>query len=91
MERQYFYGELTNCLIRLNPEAGIKEIDENANLQELGLVDSLNMVQMILFLEEILGEDIRIEKYSLRDFYTLKNVYEKVCLPVLEERGQVQK
>ncbi|MEC0106290.1 acyl carrier protein [Paenibacillus taichungensis] len=52
------------------------QINGNDNLLEHGCVDSLTMVDMIVFLEEQVGYEIVIEQYDIRKFYTLDSIYE---------------
>jgi acyl carrier protein len=64
-------------LRRQNP-SGPHAFGPDDDLFTLGLVDSLRLVELIVFMEELTGREIPVENYSIASFYTLNNLYELV-------------
>jgi acyl carrier protein len=56
-------------------------IDSGANLFDLGYLDSLHMVELVLFLEEMLGISIELERLDPRAFHTTQRMYEAFVAP----------
>jgi acyl carrier protein len=50
-------------------------IGEDANLFDLGLVDSFTIIQMIVYLEELTGISIDLSAHDLESFYTIRGIY----------------
>jgi len=75
MEREKFYELFLNYIKANNKNVKIDEIADKDNLFEMGYTDSLSMVKMIVFLEETLGREILLEKYELRNFYSMYDIY----------------
>jgi acyl carrier protein len=75
LEREKFYELFENYIRRTNEDGKIDVLAEKDHLFELGYTDSLGMINMIMFLEETLGEEISLEKYELRNFYTMYDIY----------------
>lgn len=78
MDRIEFYEKFAAYIKELNKNKEIAAISPQDNLFELGYTDSLNMVSIIMFLEELLGEEIALEKYELRTFYTMESMYQEL-------------
>lgn len=74
MTKQEVYLRITDYISKRGELEGIR-IHETDNLLEHGYVDSLTLVDMIAFLEELVGHEIIIENYELRNFYTLESIY----------------
>ncbi|MFB7816515.1 acyl carrier protein [Paenibacillus chitinolyticus] len=75
MTKEDVYAKFVEHIKKTNQVEDL-QIDENDNLLEHGYIDSLSMVDMIVFLEEQVGREIVIEDYDIRKFYTLKSIYE---------------
>jgi acyl carrier protein len=75
VSKNEFYQEFLKFLRELNEGKEIQSINESDNLIELGCIDSLSLVSTVMFLEELLGEEIALEKHELRSFYTMENMY----------------
>ncbi|MCY9589762.1 acyl carrier protein [Paenibacillus chitinolyticus] len=75
MTKEDVYAKFVEHIKKTNQVEEL-QIDENDNLLEHGYIDSLSMVDMIVFLEEQVGREIVIEDYDIRKFYTLKSIYE---------------
>jgi len=82
MERQIFLKEVESFLLsdESNKEHNISSIDPSANLWDLGLVDSFRIMELILFLEDILGKEINVESNFIRNFHTMDLMYESLVL-----------
>jgi acyl carrier protein len=86
MVRVEFDKAIEQYFKQINPELSMENISETDNLYEKGLIDSLNTVRLIMFLEKLLDAEIRIDKYNIRDFYTIKSLYEKIYLPISQAK-----
>lgn len=78
MNRENFYKSLQEFLKVRRPDADAKtnHIYEKDNLFDSGYIDSLNVVELILFIEEKTGKEIPIENYSPRSFHTMKQIFD---------------
>ena len=70
-----FYTDFRSFLQKRNPEADLSTVAPDTNLFDAGVVDSLNMVHVILFIEEYFGVAVRIEEVELSTFYTMERIY----------------
>ena len=75
MTKQEVYERIAER-IKKSRELEEVEINESDNLLEHGYVDSLTLVDLIAFLEEMIGHEIKIEDLDIRKFYTLESIYE---------------
>ncbi|KOP23025.1 hypothetical protein AMR41_28535 [Hapalosiphon sp. MRB220] len=76
MNRENFYKSLQEFLKERRPDAKKNHICEKDNLFDLGYIDSLNIVELILFIEEKTGKEIPIENYSPTSFHTMKQIFD---------------
>ncbi|MEQ5306307.1 acyl carrier protein [Providencia rettgeri] len=53
------------------------DIDSKSELLDSGIIDSLNIMNLILFLEEETGSKISFDEIDLSDFSTVDSLYEK--------------
>ncbi|WP_073447001.1 MULTISPECIES: phosphopantetheine-binding protein [Streptomyces] len=53
-------------------------ITAHSNLFELGILDSLAVVELIVFLEHLIGTEIVVENYRLESFHTLAGIHDVV-------------
>jgi acyl carrier protein len=58
-----------------HPEKKLIDINPTTNLLEYGYIDSLGIVEIIFYLEQMLGQRLAIEQYQPTDFYTLERMY----------------
>ncbi|MFE1772806.1 phosphopantetheine-binding protein [Streptomyces sp. NPDC059008] len=61
-------------LSHLRPDADMAAVTSDSNLFELGILDSLAVVELIVFLERLIGAEIVIENYQLESFHTLAGI-----------------
>lgn len=75
MEQEKFNELFVEKIRVMHPGKAIESIQATDNLYELGLIDSLNMVEIIVFLESLLNHPISIENFQIRNFYTLDSIF----------------
>jgi acyl carrier protein len=66
--RQFFAGE------KLVPQANAGELDENMSLLDSALIDSLNILRLVVFIEENFGVKIGDEELIPENFENLKTI-----------------
>lgn len=76
MDQESFYQQFTARIQEMHPDKPIPNIQPTDNLYELGFIDSLNMVEVIIFLESMLGNPISIENFQIRNFYTMNSIFD---------------
>jgi len=76
MKREALYKSLQEFLKERRPDVKCEHIHEKDNLFDLGYIDSLNVVELILFIEEKIGREIPIENYTPRTFHTMKQIFD---------------
>ena len=74
-----FIRAIRDFLQRQNPGFS-HDFGPNDNLFTLGLVDSLRLVELIVFMEELTGQEIPVEDFSIKSFYTMSSLHELACL-----------
>jgi len=75
MDRSTFIETLTGYLQQINPDREVSSVAPDANLHDAGLIDSLRMVELVLFLEKATGRPIPVERHEPRVFHTLDKMY----------------
>jgi len=58
-----------------NRDRAISEINIDTNIWDAGLVDSFRIMELILFLEDLLGKEISVESNYLSNFYTIEKMH----------------
>jgi acyl carrier protein len=76
MNSENFYKSLQEFLKERRSNGKTNHISEKDNLFDLGYIDSLNVVELILFIEEKTGKEIPIENYTPRTFHTMKQIFD---------------
>ncbi|MFB7629587.1 acyl carrier protein [Streptomyces sp. NPDC056149] len=71
-------ARLRTFLSTIRPDADVAAITPHSNLFELGILDSLAVVELIVFLERLIGTEIVVENYQLESFHTLAGIHEVV-------------
>jgi acyl carrier protein len=85
MDQATFYAAVRKFLGKLaGDEKGSSAgaavaVAEDANLFDLGLLDSFSIIQLILFIEELTGTQLTPEVHDPESFYTLRGMYELVA------------
>jgi acyl carrier protein len=79
MDKSLFYSAVREFLATVvDRPSGTQAIDtltEDDDLYQLNLVDSLVVIRMIIFVEELTGTEIDLEDHDFETFYTLKGIY----------------
>jgi acyl carrier protein len=75
--RQAFNHAICEFLRTTNPELELDDISETDNLVDLGLVDSLRMVDLIVEVERLLGVEIPVDDLDPRAFHSLRALYDR--------------
>jgi acyl carrier protein len=82
MERSEFYDSLRAFVRRSAEERSVDvpvtDIDEDANLFDLGLVNSFSMVALLMHVEELLGGHIDVAEHEPETFFTLRGMYDSL-------------
>lgn len=78
MDRQIFRDTMLAFLRDANPGVAIDRVDDNDDLVDLGYIDSLRIMELIVVLEETFGVSIPLETIDPRAFRTVGRVHEMV-------------
>lgn len=73
--RADFDREFKQFLAELRPEADIDRLPPHADLFDAGVFDSFTVARVILFLEQLRGEPIDLERATIEAFSTADNIY----------------
>jgi acyl carrier protein len=69
-------ARLVGFLVERNADA-VAHIDRETELQDAGLLDSLNFLDFVLLIEELSGKSIKLDELDLQDFRSIAAVLEK--------------
>lgn len=77
MEKSVFKEHVEKFLLNdiTNEGSQMTAIDFNTNLWDAGLVDSFRIMELILFLEDLLGREISVESNFISNFHTVDAMY----------------
>ena len=78
MDKETFRHLFSGFLKTLKPDKQIDSIPDDENLWDLGLLDSLTMVDLMVFLEEQVGVQLEVERLSPDVFHTVSGIYSAV-------------
>lgn len=67
-----FIDRIMEWIVRKNPDIDFLEITDETDLIEKRLIDSLQFVEFILFLEEITGEQVYTSEFKIDSIRTLQ-------------------
>lgn len=76
MDESSFYAALARYLRDTNPNADVTDVSPDANLFDLGLIDSLRMVELVIFVEDALACRIPVEKHPPRVFHSMRRIFD---------------
>ncbi len=76
-DRQYVLQRLRTWLVRANPEIADIAVDSRTDIIEARLLESLQVVEFILFLEAESGRTILSESLDPNDLRTLDSIYSR--------------
>lgn len=87
MDREQFDIAVRAFFKSMRPASTVDAVRGSDNLFDAGILDSLGMVELISYLEELLDSDLDIDHLSLRAFHTIDGMYEHVVAPTLGHLG----
>ncbi|RAI89545.1 phosphopantetheine binding protein [Paenibacillus pabuli] len=76
MNRDEFYEKFRTYIKEIVQESSL-DFNEDEELINIG-INSFEMVQVIVYVESIIGSEIPIEEYTFDYFKTMKTIYEKL-------------
>ena len=74
MEREAFYEAFRRLLAELRPE--YERPGADAHLWADGYLDSFAMVQVLQWLEELVGDEFELGADALPNFFTMERIYD---------------
>ena len=74
MEREKFYEAFSRLLVELRPE--YEKPSADAHLWADGYLDSFAMVQVLQWLEELVGQELELGADALPNFFTMERIYD---------------
>ena len=82
MEEHSFKAKVEEYLLidPANKNLGLSSINFDANLWNEGLVDSFRVMDLVFFLEDLLGEEINFEHNIIGNFQTIRMMYNTLVL-----------
>jgi hypothetical protein len=88
MEQSVFNAKVEAYLLNdpTNKNLGIPSIGADVNLWNTGLVDSFRIMELVFFLEDILGEEINFEHNIIGNFQSLQMMYSTLVLKTATAR-----
>lgn len=76
VDKQLFVDEVTRYLVHMRPHRELPMPD--ANLWTMGYLDSLSVVELVLFVENMIGSDLSVgDVHSLRSIDAIYDNYVK--------------
>jgi len=75
LNKTAFIEQLTTFLYGADKTMPATPIDLEADLFDLGLLESIRIVELIVFLEQLIGAEIPVEDYQPESFRTLNGIY----------------
>lgn len=74
-DREAVYRTLREWIHTANPAAGAAGVDPGIDLIKSGILESLQVVELILFLERLTGREILAEHLNPDSFRTLNAIF----------------
>lgn len=81
MDKQQFLVVMREYLGGKRPEANAAALTLGSSLWETGFVDSVSMVELILFVEQLLGADVTLDTGDVRSFGSIQAIYDNHVKP----------
>ena len=75
MSQEEFFKQCVNLLQQLTPERDFADLRPDTHLWIDGYLDSLALLDVITFVEELVGEEIVLDGNFLPTFFTIENIY----------------
>ncbi|MYW19888.1 acyl carrier protein [Streptomyces sp. SID2955] len=68
------WQDVRSWILRRNPDLAEGDLDPETDIIESRIVDSLQFVELVLFVEELRGEMMQSTDFDLDSFRTLKDI-----------------
>lgn len=85
MDRHTFRDTILSFLRETNPGIAIELLDDDDDLVELGCIDSLRILELIMVVEETYGLSILLESIDPRAFRTVGGI---CCVITMHQAAQ---
>lgn len=80
MDRQAFYDDVRAYIVKAAQKRGVAtsavEFTEDSNLFDIGLVNSYSMVNLLMYVERLLGISVDVTEHDPEAFFTLRGLFE---------------
>lgn len=86
MSLDYLSDKVRGFLAEINPAAPL-DVTAESNLLEAGLLDSMSLVQFVLFIERTLSIEIPIGDFVLDSITSISSIYDHYVLGELPVHG----
>jgi acyl carrier protein len=83
-----FYRQFASLLQEMAPGRDLSGLSPDTHLWLAGYVDSLAMLEIISFVEDLIGGEIPLDRDFLPNFFTMKTIYESYVAPVAQARSR---
>jgi acyl carrier protein len=70
-----FYGRFGDLVREMKPDRDIAELRPDTHLWATGFVDSVSMLEIVEFLEDLIGQEIDLSGNFLQNFTTMETIY----------------
>jgi acyl carrier protein len=81
MEQQQFVDLMTEYFRGKYPDADAQALTPGASLWDLGFLDSVSMVELIIFVEGLLGGNVTLDTSNVRSFGSIQAIYDHHVKP----------
>ncbi|GHE14736.1 acyl carrier protein [Streptomyces alanosinicus] len=75
------WQDVRSWILQRNPELAEDELNPETDIIESRIVDSLQFVELVLFIEELRGEMMQSMDVDLDSFRTLKDIEQNFLTP----------
>lgn len=76
MSEQEFYEKFVALLKEIRPIEGLDRLQPDTHLWATGHLDSLAVLEVIFFLEGLVGRELQLSGDFLPTFFTMRSIYE---------------
>lgn len=72
---EYLFKQKVEEYLRRDPKNKSVQIELDTHLWDNGLVDSFRMVELVIFLEDLLNRDLDINSNYISNFHTIRKMH----------------
>ena len=66
-------------ITEVNPDLGLKRLDDDEPLIDSGIVDSLGVLRILAFLDETFGIDLAGDEIKLQNFRSVRSICDLIA------------